>query len=91
MPRNNVIPFPASPPFAAPRKRGASSSAESMQHIGSNLPDLLVDVKLDIVRAWRRGVRIAWLAKMHQLSVAQLEAVLWSELGYCPAPQRRAA
>lgn len=90
--RNNLIEFPASPPFAAPRKRGASSTAEATAHVASNLPVLLADVRLDIVRSWRRGVRIAWLAKIHQLTVAQTEAVLWAELGFRPAPQfRRAA
>jgi hypothetical protein len=90
--RNNLIPFPASPPFAKPRKPGASSIAESMEHIASDLPALLIDVKLDIVRSWRRGVRISWLAKIHQLRVVQIEALLWIELGQRPTPvYRRAA
>lgn len=89
--RSNVITFPSKPPFQAARKRGAPSVIEAQAFIASNLPSLLADVRLNIVRSWRRGVRIAWLAKMHQLTVAQTEAVLWSELGFQPVPQRRAA
>jgi hypothetical protein len=89
--RNNIIPFPTTPPFAKPRKPGALSTAESMEHVASDMPALLVDVRLDIVRAWRRGVRISWLAKIHQLRVVQVEAILWLELGFRPTPMRRAA
>ncbi len=87
---NNLIEFPASPPFAAPRKPGPLSTAESMEHVASNMPALLDDVRLDIVAAWRRGVRISWLSKIHQLRVVHIEAVLWLELGYRPPQYRKA-
>ena len=44
MPSRNVIPFPfpASPPFAQPRKRGARSHVDLQARIASNLPLLIV-------------------------------------------------
>jgi hypothetical protein len=80
--------FPSTPPFAQPRKRGAQSVTEMQRRIASYLPQLIEDVRLDIVAAWRREVPIAFLAKMHQLTVRQVEAVIWVEYHQqpCPAP-----
>lgn len=72
-----VIAFPTTAPFDEPRKRGAQSGAEMKRSIVSYLPALIDEVSLDIVRSWRRQVPIAWLAKIHQLTVRQVEAVLW--------------
>jgi hypothetical protein len=89
---SNVIAFPTTPPFAAPRKRGAASDAEKKLWIASNLPDLVPHIYGEIVNNWRRGVRMAWLAKIHQLRIAQIEAVIWAaDNGYGPFEARRAA
>ena len=83
----NVIPFPTVPPFAFPRKRGAQSDEQKAAHIASYRPRLIEDVELGIVSGWRRGVAIAWLAKMHQLTVRQTEAVIWCYQNFNrPAP-----
>ena len=79
MPRNNLIPFPfpASPPFARPRKRGARSHADLQASITSNLPLLMEKSYKRIKDLWRRQVPMAWIAKMEQLTIAQVEACLW--------------
>ncbi len=74
---NNLIEFPASPPFAAPRKRGAVSDVEKKHHIATNLPALLPSVAAQIVNRWRRGTQMAYLAKEFQLTCRQAEAVIW--------------
>lgn len=92
MPSSNVIAFPSKPPFADPRKRGALSNAEKRLSIASNLPELMPRTYGEIVNDWRRGVRMAWLAKIHQLTMAQVEAVIWAaDSGYGPFAVRRAA
>lgn len=83
---SKILVFPSTPPFAEPRKRGAQSIVEMKACVASYLPRLIEDVKLDIVAAWRRGVSIAFLAKMHQLTVRQCEAVIWCEYHQRPVP-----
>ena len=77
MPHRNVIPFPTTPPFAVPRKRGARSHADLQARVVSNLPLLMERTYTEIAKLWRRQVPIGWIAKMHQLSVCQVEACLW--------------
>ncbi len=75
----NLIVFPVTSKSPAPvaRKRGASNLVEMTAAVASNVPALIEDVKLDIAAKWRRGVRIAYLAKIHQLTVRQVEAIIW--------------
>jgi hypothetical protein len=90
---NNLIHFPSTPPFQSPRKRGALKDAEKKQAIVSNLPALMPTTHADIVRMWRRQVRIQLIAKIHQLTVGQVEAVLWLAFHGSDGPvqMRRAA
>jgi hypothetical protein len=50
---------------------------EKKHHIATNLPALLPAVAAQIVNGWRRGVQIPYLAKQHQLTCRQTEAVVW--------------
>lgn len=75
--QSNVIPFPSTPPFQVLRKRGARSHAALKARITSNLPDLMPKTQGDIVRLWRYQVPMGWIAKMHQLTIPQVEAVVW--------------
>lgn len=92
MPGSNVIPFPTTPPFERPRKRGAISTKEAAAHIVTNLPRLMEQVSARIVRDWTRGVRIQALAKMNELTVGQVESVIWLAFhDVPPVALRRAA
>ena len=75
--RNNVIAFPASPVFAAPRKRGARSHTDLQANITSNFPLLMERTYADIKRMWKRQVPMGWIAKIHQLTIPQVEACIW--------------
>jgi hypothetical protein len=93
MPRANVIPFPTTPPFAKPRKRGALPLAERQANITSNLPTLMDATYSEIAKLWARQVQMGLIAKMHQLTIPQVEAVIWVAYNYGnhPVQVRRAA
>jgi len=75
--QRRVIAFPTTPPFARGRKRGCRPHTELKAHVASNLPELLAAAWCDIARLWSKGVQIGWIAKMHDLTIPQVEAVLW--------------
>ena len=90
----NVVNITSKPRAEASRKGANRTTAEQKELMASNAPALIECVQLDIVAKWRRGVKIAWLAKIHQLTTAQVEATIWVHLHGAPMPPaalRRAA
>lgn len=68
------------------RKMGPASERENNRLFTSNLPPLMESVMDRIVRDWRRGIKIRSLAATYQLTVLQVERIVWCRHYGSPEP-----
>lgn len=57
--------------------RNSSSNADRASYIEPHTIPLMETVTEKIVRSWRRGLSISYLAKDQGLTVRQTEAIIW--------------
>lgn len=78
--------------FQISRKQPQPETKHSTRYIAAYLVPLIAEVKVRLVRDWRRGISIKYLAKDYQISVRQAEAIVWeAQIHSVPPPSEAAA
>lgn len=71
---------------AIARKTPSRELVKGSRFIAAYGIPLLEQVRANIVRDWRRGISISYLAKDYSVTVRQAEAVIWESQRHVPPP-----